>query len=82
MVQSHKESEVNLTMKKYMMKCSCGDEMNMDAMTIEEAIGKFKAMMTVEMVAKHFADKHAGDVVPPQDQVMKMIEETTKEMSM
>lgn len=69
-------------MKKYMMKCSCGDVMNMDAMTIEEAIEKFKAMMTADMVAKHFADKHAGQPIPPQDQVMMMIEQTTKEMSM
>ena len=51
------------------MTCSCGDVMDMEAATKEEAIEKFKAMMTADMVAKHFAEKHVGEPVPTVDQV-------------
>ena len=56
-------------MMKFKMTCTCGDVMDMEAATKEEAIEKFKGMMTADAVAKHFADKHSGQPVPTMDQV-------------
>ena len=63
-------------MNKFKMTCTCGDVMDMEAATKEEAIEKFKAMMTVDMVAKHFAEKHAGQPVPSVDMVHMNIAQT------
>ena len=52
-------------MKKFSFKCTCGDVMTVDAMTKEEAIVKLKELMGPDMVAKHMANKHAGQPVPP-----------------
>ncbi len=49
--------------------------MTVDAANREEAVAKFKAMMTEEMTAKHMAEKHAGQPVPPLAQIHAMIEE-------
>lgn len=62
------------------MKCSCGDVMTVDAMTVEEAKGKIKEMMSVEMVAKHMAEKHVGEAVPSQEAVAMMIDQNTQEV--
>lgn len=59
---------------KFSMTCSCGDVVPMEAANREEAVAKYKAMMTEEMAAKHFADKHPGQAVPPIDQIHAMIE--------
>ena len=59
---------------KYTMTCTCGDVMNIDASSQEEAVQKFKDMMTEEAVKAHFAEKHAGQEVPTQDQVAMNIE--------
>lgn len=61
-------------MKKYSMTCTCGDVMSVEAMDQTEAVSKMKAMMTPEAVAAHFAEKHMGEAVPSQDQMMAMIE--------
>ena len=58
---------------KYMMKCSCGDEMTVDAMDKNEAVEKLKIMMNKEAVEKHFQDKHKGQQAPPLEQVHMMI---------
>ena len=42
----------------YSMKCSCGDTMNMEADNREEAVQKFKDMMTQAMIDSHMAEKH------------------------
>ena len=42
------------------MTCTCGDTMTMEGETREEAVGKFKAMMTQEMIDAHMAEKHPG----------------------
>lgn len=62
-------------MQKFQMTCSCGDVMEQEGATREEAVEKFKAMMTPEMVAQHFAEKHAGEVVPGIEQVHAMLEQ-------
>lgn len=63
---------------KYMMKCSCGDVMDIQANSKEEAIGKFKGIMTAETIAKHFQEKHQGEKVPTQEQVHMMIAQQVK----
>jgi hypothetical protein len=51
--------------------------MTVEAATRDEAVEKLKGMMTQDMIAKHFAEKHAGEPVPSQDQVHAMIAEKT-----
>ena len=42
------------------MTCSCGDTMQMEAENREEAVSKFKAMMTEDAIKSHMAEKHPG----------------------
>lgn len=56
-------------MMKFKMTCTCGDVMEVEAANRDAAIEMFKGMMNEEAVAKHFADKHAGQPVPSMDQV-------------
>lgn len=56
------------------MTCSCGDVMNVEAASRDEAVGKLKDMMTEDAVKAHYAEKHPGQDVPPMDQVSAMIE--------
>ena len=58
---------------KFSMKCTCGDVMTVDAANKEEAMVKFKDMMTTEMVGKHMAEKHQGEPVPSLEQIQMMI---------
>ena len=59
---------------KFSLKCTCGDVMTVDAASRDEAVAKFKEMMGPDAVAAHFAEKHAGQPVPPMDQVTAMID--------
>ncbi len=61
-------------MKKYQMTCTCGDVQTVDAASHEEAVQKFKDMMTQDAVNAHFAEKHAGQPVPTVDQVHANLE--------
>ena len=45
---------------KYSMKCTCGDVMDMEAGTRDEAVAKFKEMMTQDAIDAHMAEKHPG----------------------
>lgn len=54
---------------KFKMTCTCGDVMEVDAADLSGAVEMFKKMMNEEAVAKHFAEKHAGQPVPTMDQV-------------
>ena len=45
---------------KYSMKCMCGDVMDMEAENREEAVRKFKEMMTQDAIDAHMAEKHPG----------------------
>lgn len=53
----------------YKMTCTCGDVMTVEADSKEQADEKMKTLMNEEAVAKHFAEKHAGQPVPSIDQV-------------
>lgn len=59
---------------KFSLTCSCGDTNTVEAQNREEAITKFKTLMTAEMVAAHMADKHPGDPVMSVADSHKMIE--------
>lgn len=61
------------------MTCTCGDVMNTEANSREEAVGKFMEMMTPEAVVAHFGEKHKGEPVPNQDQVRAGLEATVQE---
>ena len=45
---------------KYSMKCSCGDVMDMEASNRNEAVQKFKNMMTQDAINAHMTEKHPG----------------------
>ena len=61
-------------MNKYSMTCSCGDPMDVEANSKEEAVSMMKGMMTEDAIAKHFSEKHSGDTVPSVEQVHAMID--------
>lgn len=52
-------------MNPFSMTCSCGDPMNVEAASREEAVAKLQGIMTAEAIAEHMAKKHPGDIVPP-----------------
>jgi hypothetical protein len=60
-------------MNKFSMTCSCGDVLNADAATREEAVTKIQGMMTQDAINAHFAEKHAGQPVPPMADVHALI---------
>ena len=45
---------------KYSMQCSCGDVMDREAASRNEAVEGFKKLMTQEAIDAHMADKHPG----------------------
>ncbi len=59
---------------KYSMTCSCGDVMDMEAATRDEAVQKLKDMMNEEMLGKHMAEKHPGTPVMSVADCHAMIE--------
>ena len=68
-------------MHKFSMKCSCGDTMVMDAETREEAVGKFKAMMTQEAINAHMAEKHPADHAMSMADCHAMIEKDVMQVA-
>lgn len=51
-------------MKKFSMKCSCGQVMTVDGMTREEAVEKMKGMMDQNMFDQHWMQYHQDDTMP------------------
>ena len=47
-------------MAKFTMTCSCGDKMDFEGATRDEAVTACKAMMTADAIAAHMAEKHPG----------------------
>lgn len=60
---------------KFSMTCTCGDTNTVDVNDKEEAVSKFKTLMTAEMIAAHMADKHPGQPVMSVADCHKMIEQ-------
>ncbi len=61
-------------MNTFSMTCSCGDKMDFQAETRDEAVAKAKAMMTQEAIDAHMAQKHPGKPSMTQAQCHAMIE--------
>lgn len=61
-------------MTTFKMTCSCGDTMEVEGLTREEAVSKLTSMMDESMIVAHFKDKHPGQPVIPVSQVHGMIE--------
>ena len=47
-------------MKKYSMTCSCGDTMNVEAESREDAVSTLKGMMTQVAIDDHCNKNHPG----------------------
>ena len=52
--------------------------MNMEAETREEAVQKFKDMMTEDAIKQHMAEKHPGDPLMSVAQCHAMIEQNVE----
>ena len=55
-------------MANWEMACSCGDKMQMDGATKEEAVDKLLGGMTPEAMMAHMKEKHAGEPMPTPEQ--------------
>lgn len=70
---------------KFSMTCTCGDVMTVDAVSREEAVQKFKDMMTEDAIKKHMEEKHwtknPSEPMPTVEQAHMMIEQTTKQVN-
>ncbi|MBI4160306.1 MAG: hypothetical protein HY506_00165 [Candidatus Yanofskybacteria bacterium] len=62
------------------MTCTCGDVMEVEAASREEAVSKLKEQMTAESVAAHAAEKHPGQPVMSVEETHAMIESSVKEV--
>lgn len=60
---------------KFTMTCTCGDVVPMEAANREEAVGKYKTLMTEDMIAKHMAEKHPGQPLISVAQAHMMIDQ-------
>jgi hypothetical protein len=52
--------------------------MTVDAMNREEAVSKFKAMMSEGAIKAHMAEKHPGQPVPTVEQSHAQLEQMVK----
>lgn len=48
--------------------------MTVDADSREVAVEKMKGMMSADVVAAHFTQKHPGEIVPSRDEIAANIE--------
>lgn len=61
-------------MQNYSVTCTCGDNMTVQANSMEEAKTKLKEMMTPDMIAKHWGEKHQGQPTPTEEQLEAMLQ--------
>ncbi len=66
-------------MAQFTMTCLCGDTMTMEADSRDEAVAKFKDMMTKEAIEKHMAEKHPGQPLMSVADCHAQIEKDVKE---
>lgn len=70
---------------KFSMTRTCGDVMTVDATSREEAVQKFKDMMTEDAIKKHMEEKHLptnpNEPMPTVEQAHMMIKQTTKQVN-
>jgi len=62
-------------MTKYQMTCTCGDKLDIESSTREEAVSKLQAMMTPEAIDAHFKEKHPGQQAIPVASLHEAIEQ-------
>ncbi len=67
-------------MQNFSMTCSCGETMTMEAENREEAVAKFKAMMTEDAIKDHMTQKHSGMPVMSVADCHAQIEKDVKAM--
>lgn len=56
-------------MATWEMTCTCGDKIQAEGGSAEEAVDAMYAAWTMEMVQAHMAEKHAGETPPSQEEV-------------
>ena len=65
--------------KGYVMTCSCGDKVRVEARNREQATARIKAIMDEDTIALHMEERHQGEEVPEVSMVHDIIDETTEE---
>lgn len=61
-------------METYEMVCTCGEGMQVQASSEEEAIEKLKERMDKKAIRKHWSDMHPGEPWPNLEDMHLMIE--------
>lgn len=61
-------------MAKWQVTCSCGDNFEVEADTMDQAKEAMKAKMTPDMVSQHWSEKHMGQPMPTEEQMMGMLD--------
>ena len=56
-------------MANWEMTCSCGDTMQMEGSTKEEAVDKLLGFMTPEATMAHMGEKHSGQAMPTPEEI-------------
>ncbi len=70
---------MDTTTKTYVMICSCGDKVRVEARNREQATARIKAIMDQDTIALHMEEHHQGEEVPDVSMVHHIIDETTEE---
>ena len=65
--------------KGYVMTCSCGGRVRVEARNRDEATARIKAIMDEDTIALHMDERHAGEDIPDVSMVHDIIDETTEE---
>ncbi|MEK7068631.1 MAG: hypothetical protein AAB964_02345 [Patescibacteria group bacterium] len=65
--------------KAYIMTCSCGGTVKVEARNRAEATARIKAIMDEDTIALHMDERHPGEEIPEVSMVHEIIDETTEE---
>ena len=68
-------------MNTYIMTCACGDKMDVQAATRDEAVKKLQGMMDEGAIKKHMSEKHPNDPVMSVADCHSMIAKTLQPMA-
>lgn len=66
-------------MGKWQVTCSCGDNFDVEADSKEAAMQAMITKMTPDVITAHWAEKHASQPMPSQEQMFGMLQ-TINEM--
>ncbi len=66
-------------MSTYIVECTCGHDLQVEAPVRESAVQQMKKMMDEKGIEDHYAKYHLGERIPPVEEVHAHIEHDIKE---